>query len=150
MQDDDDIDKKLGEDLFRRSCAYNKILSHYEESIRLNLRNKRIYQMATFFVSLFILLITAIGFFVIFHKCSSFALLDRLTVMIPLIISFLTVFIVIPKIITEYLFNKNEEKYMMELLQNLLKFDIHMKKNIQKFDTSEQKVSTKITNQKSK
>ena len=135
LQDDDDIDRKLGEDLFIRSRAYNKILSHYEESIGFNLKSKHACKIATFSVSLLILVITVIGFFVMFVKCSSFPLLtDRLTVIIPLIISFLTVFIVIPKIITEYLFNKNEEKYMMQLLENMLKFDIRMKENIDKHD----------------
>ena len=134
LQDDTDIDRKLSKDLSERSRAYNKILSHYEKSIAFNLTIKHVYKIATFVVTLLILLITVIGFFVIFAKCSSFILIDRLTIIIPLIISFLTVFIVIPKIITEYLFNKNEEKYMMELLGNLLKFDINMKEHIDKGD----------------
>ncbi|MGM9664376.1 MAG: hypothetical protein ACI3XF_05995, partial [Eubacteriales bacterium] len=60
---------------------------------------------------------------VLIFKFSSLEMTKWLAAIIPLMISFLTVFIVIPKIITNYLFDKDEENHMLELLKVLIEHD---------------------------
>ena len=45
--------------------------------------------------------------------------------------AFVSSFIIIPRIITEYLFNLKEEKNMMEIIQNIQKHDLVIRKYIQ-------------------
>lgn len=45
------------------------------------------------------------------------------SIVVPALAAFLTVFLVIPKVVTEYLFNAEEEKYMSEIIRNIQNYD---------------------------
>lgn len=48
-------------------------------------------------------------------------------------IAFVSSFMIIPKIITNYLFNLNEEKNMMEIIQNIQKHDLNIRQDIKEY-----------------
>ena len=110
-----------------RSQLYNSILSDYQKSIRCTLRSKNVYKAITFGVSILILLFITITMVVMVLKYGSYERIAWLQIIIPLLVSFLTVFIVIPQIITNYLFDKNEEAHMTDLLKALIDYDIKMR-----------------------
>ena len=132
VESDDDINVKLGEGLSERSKVYSAILGDYEKSIKHNFNTKKKFKVAMFVVSLVILCVTTICTFAAFIILSVLGTLESLSVIIPLLISFLTVFIVIPQIIANYLYNKDEEKYMVEIINNLLKHDLDLKEHLDK------------------
>ena len=121
------LNKRLNDGLGNRSDSYNLILKHYEEYIKETMATKTSNKKVMFFVSIGILVVTVLGtfWFLIFNKTESISIL--LTTVVPLVVSFLTVFIIIPRLITEYLFNKDEEKYMIELLSKMLEYDVLLK-----------------------
>lgn len=45
------------------------------------------------------------------------------SIVLPALVSFHTVFFVIPKVITEYLLNSEEEKYMSEIIKTIQNYD---------------------------
>lgn len=104
------------------SQKYSKILSSYENHIKKTLKFKRIYKHFVFWVSLSILIITFIAFFCISLFARS--VFNDLNFTVSSLISLVTIFIVIPQIISRYLFNKDEEKYMCEIVKNIQKHDI--------------------------
>lgn len=125
-----DLNKRLNDGLGNRSDSYNLILDHYEKYIQKTMDVKTFNKKVMFWVSIGILVASVLGTFgfLIFNKTESISML--LTTVVPLVVSFLTVFIIIPRLITEYLFNKDEEKYMTELLSKMLEHDVLLKTTI--------------------
>lgn len=113
-------DKDLWEE---RSKLYNAILADYQKSIRDTLSAKKFYKIITYIVVMLIMISITTVMIVLIFKFSSLEMTKWLAAIIPLMISFLTVFIVIPKIITNYLFDKDEENHMLELLKLLIEHD---------------------------
>lgn len=113
-------DKDLWEE---RSKLYNAILADYQKSIRDTLSAKKFYKIITYIVVMLIMISITTVMIVLIFKFSSLEMTKWLAAIIPLMISFLTVFIVIPKIITNYLFDKDEENHMLELLKVLIEHD---------------------------
>lgn len=104
------------------SKKYSRILSSYESHIAKTLKFKRTYKHFVFWVSLSMLTITFVAFFcVLLFDKNAF---DDLSFTVSSLISLVTVFIVIPQIISNYLFNKDEEKYMCEIVKNIQKHDL--------------------------
>lgn len=104
------------------SKKYSCILNSYKDHIKNSLRFKRIYKHFVFWVSLSILIITFIAFFyVLLFSKKAF---NDLNFTVSSLISLVTIFIIIPKIISNYLFNKDEEKYMCEIVKNIQSHDI--------------------------
>lgn len=110
----------------KHETSYTAILDAYADNIKETLKIKRSYKTWVFWltfillagVSLFPILLLVIA---IFWKPANLA--EWCTVVLPVLISFLTVFIVIPEVITKYLFNSEEEKYMSEIIKNIQNYD---------------------------
>lgn len=60
--------------------------------------------------------------------CNYFELLEKQTGTV----SFASVFIVLPKIIAEYLFNTSDEKNMVDIIKNMQEYDKSLRENIKK------------------
>ena len=104
------------------SKKYSGILSSYENHIAKTLKFKRTYKHFVFWVSLSILTITFVAFIgILLFAKNAF---NDLNFTVSSLISLVTVFIVIPQIISNYLFNKDEEKYMCEIVKNIQKHDL--------------------------
>ena len=108
----------------QHNLSYNKLLDDYVNYMISNLKSKEKYKKYFFWFSF----CTLIGSFILLCGSTIWALmyhvpLDELGGLISAIISFLTMFFVIPKIITKYLFNENEEDNMYKLINNMQKYD---------------------------
>lgn len=107
--------------------AYTKILNAYANNIDKTLENKRLFKKIVFWLAVvllagvFILIVGLLGFLI--YKKPFDGVAEWCSVVLPAIVSFLTIFFVIPKIITEYLFNAEEEKYMSEIIKNIQNYD---------------------------
>lgn len=117
----DDADLKTAVE--QRAKLYNTILSDYQTFIHDTLQAKKVYKCITYVVVTAILVAITVATIVLFFMYSKFEMVEWLAVVIPLMISFLTVFIVIPQIITNYLFDKDEETHMTDLLKILKEMD---------------------------
>ena len=107
--------------------AYTTILDAYAENIEKTLKTKRLLKAMVFWLafallSIVFLLLVFLLFWLVWKKPFT-GLKEWCTVIIPALVSFLTVFFVIPKIITEYLLNSEEEKYMSEIIKNIQNYD---------------------------
>ena len=107
--------------------TYTKILDAYAENIEETLKKKRFYKTMVFWLAYVLLA----GVFLLFFGLLIWSIRTKpftgikewCTVIIPALVSFLTVFFVNPKVITEYLFNSEEEKYMSEIIKNIQNYD---------------------------
>ena len=107
--------------------AYTTILDAYAENITETLKTKRLFKAMVFWLAFILLALVFILLVVLLvwsiWKKPFTGIKEWCTVIIPALVSFLTVFFVIPKIITEYLFNSEEEKYMSEIIKNIQTYD---------------------------
>lgn len=111
----------------KHESAYTTILDAYAENIEKTLKTKRLFKAMVFWLAfallaLVFLLLVGLLIWSVWKKPFT-GLKEWCTVIIPALVSFLTVFFVIPKIITEYLFNSEEEKYMSEIIKNIQNYD---------------------------
>ena len=113
--------------LEKRANMYNDILSDYRDSIHNTLKSKHIYKIITYIIVSAILVAITASTIVLLFMYSRFNTVEWIAVAIPMMISFLTTFIVIPKIIAGYLFDKDEEKHMTDLLKILIEYDKNSK-----------------------
>lgn len=111
----------------QHEAAYTDILEAYSENVKETIRAKRRYKNIVFWVSMGLLCLTFISLIIIIIVFASNKqqpkVVEWCSVLIPALVSFLTVFIVIPKVITRYLFNSEEEKYMSEIIKSVQNYD---------------------------
>ena len=111
----------------KHETAYTQILDAYAENIEQTLKKKRCYKTLIFWLAfallagVFVLLVGLL--IVLVWKKPLTGVAEWCSIVIPALVSFLTVFFVIPKVITEYLFNSEEEKYMSEIIKNIQNYD---------------------------
>lgn len=111
----------------KHETAYTQILDAYAENIEKTLKKKRCYKSMIFWLA-FILLagvfVLLVGLLIVLIWKKPFTgIAEWCSIVLPALVSFLTVFFVIPKVITEYLFNSEEEKYMSEIIKNIQNYD---------------------------
>lgn len=111
----------------KHETAYTKILDAYADNIVQTLNKKSLFKTCVFWLTFALLaggFLLLVGLLVILILCKPFTgIAEWCTVVIPALVSFVTVFIVIPKVITEYLFNLEEEKYMSEIIKSIQNYD---------------------------
>lgn len=115
------------EHIDKHEALYTDILKTYTDNINKTLLAKHEYKQCFFWVSIIILITTFILLAGVLGSISSGTIHTDFLGYIPLIasttITFLTIFIVIPKIITKYLFNSEEEKYMYQIIKSIQDYD---------------------------
>lgn len=111
----------------KHETAYTTILDAYAANIVQTLDKKRTFKTQVFWLAFGLLVVAfllLVGLLAVLICCKPFAgIAEWCSVMIPAMVSFVTVFIVIPQVITEYLFNSEEEKYMSEIIKNIQNYD---------------------------
>lgn len=120
VKTDDQFNKPTS--IQKHEDCYTRILDAYTDNLERTLKRKLRYKRLVFWFSYLLLILVCIFIAIILTK-NYRDLTQAVTVIIPAIVSFLTVFIVIPKVITEYLFNADEEKYMSEIIKNIQSYD---------------------------
>lgn len=110
---------------------YSALLDIYVENARHSLNDKRQYKKIFYYSSLavlggiiFILIITII--FAFFSKSS----VQTIVTLVTVATSFMTAFIVIPKIIAEYLFNTSDESNFTDIIKNMQDYDKSVREHI--------------------
>ena len=106
--------------------AYTAILDAYVDNLKKTMERKRTFKTWFFAISCFLLVSVfwALVYTIwLSSKKPATDILEWCSAVLPALGSFLTVFIVIPKIIAEYLFNLEEEKYMSEIIKNIQDYD---------------------------
>ena len=118
-------DGQFNENLNKESheLSYTRILNAYTRDLEKTLKRKRLYKSMVFWLSYTLLLGVSVLLVVMLFTKNPNSIIEWCAVVIPVIMSFLTIFIVIPQIITQYLFNAEEEKYMSEVIQNIQNYD---------------------------
>ncbi len=124
----------------RRNRLYTVLLDHYIKSYQSNSRNKRRYKFFFFLIinALFALIIggSVLGIVIVALK-DTVALTD-MGVIFGAVSGILSAIIVIPKIIAEHLFPKDEDGNMIDMVKNMQQNDtgirnwLHPKKNTDK------------------
>lgn len=120
----------------RHSINYDEILSDYTTHVNKTLKSKRIMKIIFFVISVSIMVLSIIfliwgGFFVASQsKSENFNIQDYLIPAISALTSFLTVFIIIPKIIAKYLFNSKEDSAMKDVIESIQNYDKNVRKEL--------------------
>ena len=108
--------------------SYTEILKAYETDIKNTLTKKSVYKPAIFWLSFIILvsaclLVLGLTITLIIMACIKNDLALWVTTVTEVLLAFLATFIVIPQVITNYLFNTEEEKYMSEIIKSIQTYD---------------------------
>lgn len=111
--------------LTERSNIYNAILTDYRDYIHSTLKAKKVYKILTYIIVSTILISITATTIVLFFMYSRLGMLEWLAVVIPVLVSFMTTFIILPQIITNYVFDKDEETHMSNVLKLLIDYDSH-------------------------
>lgn len=128
------IKEIYGRSMSDHSQKYTELLSTYIDNAEKSNKQKRRFKEAFFWIS----------FGILFSSCVSFLLLnvsvfifgvdssktENIVALIASWVSLLTIYIAIPKIITSYLFNKEEDNNMMNLIMSIQNHDENLYKNI--------------------
>lgn len=122
--------------------SYTKILAGYSNTLEENLTAKCDYKKWFFWCCigiLFSVAMTLIGSVWVIIQMTyqyqhlTFAIQNVISTVSAISVAFIASFMIIPKIITNYLFNLNEEKNMMEIIQNIQKHDLAIRKDIKEY-----------------
>ena len=121
------------ESLGKHIIDYDNILRNYSNHVDKTLQHKRIMKIWFFVMSLLIVFactaITIICIICLIHNIgdTDFNIIDYIVPTITSITSFLTVFIIIPKIIAKYLFNSKEDESMKEIIASIQEYDKYIR-----------------------
>lgn len=108
---------------------YTRLLDIYVKNAEITLETKRRHKEEFYQLCEHILCVTCIMFFsVIFFMLTGTIKSNDISVLLGTVISFLTVFVVVPKTIAKYLFNAEEEKYMTDIIQSVQNHDAQIRK----------------------
>lgn len=122
-------DKKF---ILSHSTEYDKLLKIYVNKVKTTMEFKSKCIKPILFCSALILLgILAFFCFILWKTLQMGLGIEMLTVIVPALISFLTIYIAIPKIIVNYLFNDKEEEYMTKIIENMQDYDKFIRQNHQ-------------------
>ena len=108
---------------------YTRLLDIYVKNAEITLETKRRHKEEFYHLCECILSITCFIFFsVIFLMLTEGIKSDDVSIIFGAFVSFLTVFVVIPRTIAKYLFNAEEEKYMTDIIQSVQNHDTQIRK----------------------
>ena len=119
--------------------CYTKILEAYSFTLKKNIEDKYTYKKRFFYCCIAILLLiafTLIGclisnlVMIFMYPHIQFDIKSIIALMATLATAFISSFMIIPKIITQYLFNLNEEKNMMDIIKNIQTHDLKIRDDI--------------------
>lgn len=140
--DDELLEVRDKTSLKKHSRNYDSILNEYTSHVEKTLKNKRFMKMFFFWLSISVMILCVIFIicsvlFVIYEykQNTDFNVQDYIIPVVTAISSFLTVFIIIPKIIAEYLFNSSEDAVMKDIVSIIQDYDKYVRDNLSKSST---------------
>ncbi len=128
---DSDLQARDTANMIKHGELYTQLLDIYVSDIKVTLKSKRKLKEEFYDICVFLLIFTCTVFcLVVLLMILGIVPSDSVAISVGIIVSFLTVFIVIPHTITTYLFNTEEEKYMAEIIKSVQDHDVEIRKNI--------------------
>lgn len=138
IKNDDDLRQTDIGSLGRHISDYDNILRNYANHVDKTLKHKRTMKIIFFGISVFTMFscILIVGL-CIFHLLKNilddgFDILDYIAPTVTAITSFLTVYIIIPKIIAKYLFNSKEDDAMKNIIASIQDYDKYIRDSLHK------------------
>lgn len=117
-----------------RNEKYSEILSLYTSDVKKVLWTKFIFRIIFLVVSLAALIGTFVVFCVVLwwliHKNVNVGYLETIVSVLSSMVSMVTVFIVLPKIMTKYLFDTEEEKNIYNVVKQIQDYDQVIRSNL--------------------
>ncbi len=117
-----------------RNEKYSEILSLYTSDVKKVLWTKFIFRIIFLVVSLAALIGTFAVFCVVLwwliHKNVNVGYLETIVSVLSSMVSMVTVFIVLPKIMTKYLFDTEEEKNIYNVVKQIQDYDQVIRSNL--------------------
>lgn len=127
-----DSDRKS---MLNHSAQYDRLLRIYVDKTELAYNMKKDHAPTCIKYSLSILrgvlVIMAVTVFLVIVNGVT---VEDLVLLFHVLISFLAVYIIIPKIITKYFFNEKEEEYTATIINNIQEFDKKIRDDLQDAD----------------
>lgn len=118
-------DNDLQDERKKREQNYSQLISVYTDFIDKTIKFKNRARLFTFFVFsgllILIILFTIIVFGIVIRKNK--ADIGSYVIVISTIVTFVSTIIIIPQKMVEFIFNKDEDKYIVELIKNTQNFD---------------------------
>lgn len=123
--------------------CYTRILETYSYTLEANILEKNKLKKRFFHICSYILIGIALAFVVCLIIClynifkypeESFDIASIVSVMGAMATAFISSFMILPKVITRYLFNKKEEENMMNVINKIQKYDTRIRQNIKEHD----------------
>lgn len=135
INNDDELKKCDSEAMKNHSDEYTKLLKAYVKNVEATLKDKRAHKWVFFIFSVLVLgaITYTLGMVIYYVYISSIndtnfiVDINIISLLTTVLISFLTTFIVIPNIITNYLFNIEEEKNMSTIIKNIQEYDSNIR-----------------------
>lgn len=115
----------------KRNVLYTKLLSHYLDEHEIKSNNKVKYRSKFFWVTIvsFISIIALCIFSMIYVCVNESTSVSSVSIVVGSVGSMISAIIVLPKIIAEHLFPRNDESAMIELVKNMQLNDASIRKN---------------------
>lgn len=115
----------------KRNILYTRLLSHYLDEHEIKSNNKVKYRSKFFWVTIvsFISIIALCIFSMIYVCVNESTSVSSVSIVVGSVGSMISAIIVLPKIIAEHLFPRNDESAMIELVKNMQLNDASIRKN---------------------
>ena len=119
IQKDDEITDSKKE----RDKLYTKIVSDYEDVVIKNYKAKLQFKFVSFYVTIALMCAITATFILVMLNAHASSVIDYIQVGAT-IVSFLAAFITLPKIMTKYIFNKDEDEMMHKFISDIRDSDL--------------------------
>ena len=117
----DDLEATVTTGYIAHIKTYTSILNNYSKELEENLEYKRRSKKLLFGICILIMLATMVLLFISVIRGNA-----SIEGCVEIVLPFLTIFIVIPKTITEYLFNANESETLTKIIDTIRQHDEKM------------------------
>ena len=123
--------------------CYTRILETYSKTLEGNILEKNKLKKYFFYICSGILIGIALAFvvclglslfFIFANPDVSFDIASIVSLIGAMATAFISSFMILPKVITRYLFNKKEEENMMNVINKIQEYDTKIRQNIKEHD----------------
>lgn len=130
IKNDIDLQKSDVNAMVSHNTSFTNILDAYEKNASASLRQKRTFKNVFFYGVCFVLVLVAfLSAAVIIVGLAGMISIENIGVYFTALGTFLTSFIVLPKVIVEYLFHPEEEKGMTDIVKAIQEYDTKIRNN---------------------
>ncbi len=132
VNDDDNFEKISKKNISDRDDSYTELLKHFVNITRIRNKVKEIHKWIYFWIIMLLTILFGISIFILLSRISlsDENYISGLIVIISSLVSFTSVIISIPLIITKYLFSSKEDKRIADIILHTQKHDLNGKKII--------------------